>query len=466
MKKDSNPITLGTLPIGKLLVQYSVPAIIAMVATSLYNIIDSIFIGRGVGPLALTALAVNLPLMNLVIAFATLVSVGGATISSIFLGQQNVKRATDVINNVMIMCLIHSVVFGGVTLFFLDDILVVFGATKETLHLAHEFMEVVLYATPLAYVFIGMNNLMRSTGYPTKAMISALISVVVNVILAPIFIFKLEMGMRGAALATVGGQFCGFIWVLSHFLSKKSFVHLDFRGRWLSWNIVKKMYGIGLSPFLMNITACFVVVFLNKALLNNCGNQVDGNMAVGAYGILNRVAMFFVMLVLGITQGMQPLLGYNFGAMKWDRVKKTLKLGIIAGLSVTSVGWLLTEMMPDTLSMMFTTDESLISIAREGFRLFFICFPLVGVQIIITNFFQSIGKPALSIFLSLTRQLLFLLPLLAILPRYFGVTGVWASVGCSDFLAFVLALVTILLVMKRLSKKYNTHSDSINITTN
>ena len=171
LTRNSNPDTLGTLPIGKLLVQYSVPAIIAMVATSVYNIIDSIFIGRGVGPLALTALAVNLPLMNLVIAFATLVSVGGATISSIFLGQQNVKRATDVVNNVMTMCVVHSIVFGGITMFFLDEILDLFGATPETLPLAREFMEVVLYATPLSYIFIGMNNLMRSTGYPAKAMI-------------------------------------------------------------------------------------------------------------------------------------------------------------------------------------------------------------------------------------------------------------------------------------------------------
>ena len=455
MNNDNKASILGTLPIGKLLVQYSVPAIIAMVATSLYNIIDSIFIGRGVGPLALTALAVNLPLMNLVIAFATLVSVGGATISSIFLGQQNVKRATDVVNNVMTMCIIHSVIFGGITMYFLDDILVLFGATKETLHLAREFMTVVLYATPLSYVFIGMNNLMRATGYPAKAMISALISVVVNVILAPILIFKLEMGMRGAALATVGGQFCGFIWVLAHFLSKKSFVHLSRNNKWLSWSIVRKMYEIGLSPFLMNITACFVVVFLNKALLSSSSDSLDGNMAVGAYGILNRVGMFFVMLVFGVTQGMQPILGYNFGAMKWERVKRTLRLGIWAGFGITLIGWILTELMPDTISMMFTTDETLIGFARDGFRLFFICFPLVGCQIIITNFFQSIGKPALSIFLSLTRQLIFLLPLLAVLPRHFGVTGVWASVGCSDFLAFVLALVTRIVMMKRLSKKYN-----------
>ena len=455
LTRNSNPDTLGTLPIGKLLVQYSVPAIIAMVATSVYNIIDSIFIGRGVGPLALTALAVNLPLMNLVIAFATLVSVGGATISSIFLGQQNVKRATDVVNNGMTMCVVHSIVFGGITMFFLDEILDLFGATPETLPLAREFMEVVLYATPLSYIFIGMNNLMRSTGYPAKAMISALISVVVNVILAPIFIFKLDMGMRGAALATVGGQFCGFIWVLIHFMSKKSFVHFCRDNKWFSWSIIKRMYGIGLSPFLMNVTSCFVVVFLNKALLSASGDSIDGNMAVGAYGILNRVGMFFVMLVFGITQGMQPILGYNFGAMKWNRVKTTLKLGIIAGFSITLVGWALTELLPDKLSGMFTTDETLISIARDGFRLFFICFPLVGVQIIITNFFQSIGKPALSIFLSLTRQLIFLLPLLAVLPRYYGVTGVWASVGCSDFLAFALALVTILVMMKRLSKKYN-----------
>lgn len=449
----SNPDTLGTFSIRKLLVQYSVPAVIAMVATSLYNIVDSIFIGHGVGAMAIAGLAITFPLMNLVIAFCTLVAVGGATISSIFMGQRNVQRATDVVNNVMTLCLIHSIVFGGLTLLFLDPILYLFGATAETIGYAREFMRVILYGTPVSYVFIGLNNLMRATGYPSKAMISALITVVVNVILAPIFIFHFHWGIAGAAGATVLSQVVGFFWVLWHFLSKSSFVHFERKNRWLSWNLVKKMYGIGLSPFLMNVTACFVVVFLNKSLLEHAGGVLEGNLAVGAYGILNRVTMFFVMIVFGVTQGMQPILGFNYGALKWDRVKKTLYMGIWIGVGITFIGWVLCELMPDQLSEMFTTDKELIDIARRGFRIYFICYPVVGCQIVIQNFFQSIGKPALSIFLSLTRQLIFLLPLLAVLPRHFGVSGVWASMAGSDVLAFILALLTMIFMMKRLAPK-------------
>lgn len=449
----NNPDTLGIFPIRKLLTQYSVPAIIAMVATSIYNIVDSIFIGHGVGAMAIAGLAITFPLMNLVVAFCTLVAVGGATISSIFMGQRNIKRATDVVNNVMTLCLIHSVIFGGLALLFLDPILYLFGATEETIGYAREFMRVILYGTPISYVFIGLNNLMRATGYPSKAMISALITVAVNVILAPIFIFHFHWGIAGAAGATLIGQGVGFLWVLWHFFSKSSYVHFERDNRWLSWSLAKRMYGIGLSPFLMNVTACFVVVFLNKSLLENAGGVMEGNLAVGAYGILNRVTMFFVMVVFGVTQGMQPILGYNYGALKWDRVKKTLYMGIWIGVGITFIGWVLCETIPDTLSEMFTTDRELIDIARRGFRIYFICYPVVGCQIVIQNFFQSIGKPALSIFLSLTRQLIFLLPLLAILPRHFGVSGVWASMAGSDVLAFLLAVITIIVMLKRLAPK-------------
>ncbi|MDE6268486.1 MAG: MATE family efflux transporter [Muribaculaceae bacterium] len=450
--KSSNPTTLGTLPIGRLLVQYSVPAIIAMVATSLYNIIDSIFIGRGVGPLAISGLAITFPLMNLVIAFCTLVGVGGATISSIFMGQNNLKRATDVVNNVLTLCLIHAAVFGGLTLIFLDPILYFFGATPETIEYAREFMTVILYGTPISYVFLGLNNLMRATGYPAKAMISAFISVGINIILAPIYIFVFDWGIAGAAFATICAQFVAFIWVLCHFLSRKSYVHLNIHARWLQWSLIKRMYGIGLSPFLMNVTACVVVVFLNKSLLD-CGGAEMGNLAVGAYGIINRITMFFVMIVFGVTQGMQPILGFNFGAGNWDRVKKTLRIGIYLGFAITTVGWAIAELLPDRLSGLFTTDPTLTDIARHGFRVYYVCFPVVGIQIIIQNFFQSIGKPALSIFLSLTRQLIFLLPLLAILPHIYGIDGVWASMAGSDFLAFVLAAVTAVVMVKRHTRK-------------
>lgn len=444
---DNNPSTLGTRSIGKLLIQYSVPAIIASVATSLYNIIDSIFIGRGVGAMAIAGLAITFPLMNLVVAFCTLIAVGGATISSIFLGQKNLSRATDVANNVMVLCLIHSVVFGGLTLIFLDPILYFFGATDETIPYAREFMRVILYGTPITYVFIGLNNLMRATGYPKKAMISALISVAVNIILAPIFIFVLEWGIAGAAFATVCGQTVAFVWVLVHFFNPNSYVHFQRHNQWLTPAIIKRIYSIGLSPFLMNVCACIVVIFLNKALLDYGGD--DGNLAVGAYGIINRTTMFFVMIVFGVTQGMQPILGYNYGAGHWDRVKSTLRTGIWLGVIITTVGWAITELLPNSVSSLFTTDNKLIEIARTGFRIYFICYPVVGCQIVIQNFFQSIGKPKLSIFLSLTRQLIFLVPFLEILPRHFGINGVWTSMCASDMLAFFLAIITAWIMIRR-----------------
>lgn len=444
---------LGQKSIGSLLAQYSIPAIIASVATSLYNIVDSIFIGRGVGPMAIAGLAITFPLMNLVAAFCMMIAAGGATITSIFLGQKNFSRATDVVNNVFTLCLIHAFVVGGVTLLFLDDILYFFGATDETIIYAREFMQVILLGTPIAFVFIGLNNLMRATGYPKKAMISALISVAVNVVLAPIFIFSFKWGIRGAACATLCGQTVAFIWVMCHFLSRSSIIHFKLRNRWLSGAIVKRIYAIGMSPFLMNVCACVVVIFINRALLDYGGDQ--GNLCVGAYGIINRTTMFFVMVVFGVTQGMQPILGYNIGSGQYDRVKRTLHTGIWIGVVITSIGWLISEGLPDTVSHLFTTDETLIAISREGFRVYFIVYPVVGCQIVIQNFFQSVGKPKLSIFLSLTRQLLFLLPFLIFMPRLWGITGVWAAMASSDFIAFLTAIITLSWWMKHKFRKLN-----------
>ncbi|MCF0212897.1 MAG: MATE family efflux transporter [Muribaculaceae bacterium] len=448
-QQPQTPESLGSSPIPRLLVQYSVPAIIASVATSLYNIVDSIFIGRGVGAMAIAGLAITFPLMNLVIAFCMFIAAGGAAISSIFLGQKNLARATDVLNNVLVLCLIHAVVFGGLTLIYLDPILKLFGATELTLPYAREFMKVILYGTPISFVFIALNNIMRATGYPKKAMISALFSVIVNVILAPIFIFVLKWGIQGAALATVCAQSVACVWVLSHFLSKKSFVHFQRKNSWFNASIVKNIYSIGMSPFLMNICSCIVVVFINRALLDYGG--ADQNLAVGAYGILNRTTMFFVMIVFGVTQGMQPILGYNYGAKLMSRVKSTLKLGIGIGISVTAIGWAITELLPDQVSSLFTIDPTLIEIARNGFRIYFICYPVVGCQIVIQNFFQSIGHPLYSIFLSLTRQLIFLLPCLWVLPRYFGIDGVWASMAVSDVMAFLFAVIVLLYAFSKRS---------------
>ena len=447
-QKQNTPLSLGSASIGKLLMQYSIPAIIASVATSLYNIIDSIFIGQGVGPMAIAGLAITFPLMNLVIAFCVFIAAGGATISSIYLGQKDIVRAKSVLNIVFWLGLMHSIVFGGLALIFLDEILYFFGATTETIPYAREFMRIILYGSPISYLFVVLNNMLRATGYPQKAMFTALLTVLINLILAPIFIFVLKWGIAGAAFATICGQFVALLWMMIHFSSSKSFVSFN-RSKLFTFSVsvLKKIYAIGLSPFLMNVCACIVVIFINKALLDTGG--VDGNFAVGAFGIVNRTGMLFVMIVFGVTQGMQPILGFNYGAKQWQRVKKTLKIGVIVGVIITTLGFVVAEFFPQQISRLFTTDSTLINMSINGFRISFICYSVVGAQVVIQNFFQSIGKPNISIFLSLTRQLIFLIPTLLIFPHLFGLNGESISLSVSDFMAFAVAAVTMFIIVKR-----------------
>lgn len=438
--------------VGKLLLRYSGPAIIETVCVSLYNIIDSIFIGHNIGPMALAALAIALPLMNLVVAFCTLIATGGASLVSIFMGQKDLRKAMSTVNNVVLLCIVHSLLFGGLMLLFLDPILHLFGATDATIGFARRYMRIILLATPISYLFLGLNNVMRSSGYPKKAMISAMLSVAVNILLCWLFVFRLKLSIEGAALATVCGQTAALIWCIAHFVDKRSVVHFDFSLPWLKWKIVMKSYAIGMAPFLMNCCACIVVVFLNHALLTYGGSK--GNLDISAYGILNRVTMVFVMIVSGVTLGMQPILGFNYGANRWGRIKQTLKIALYIGVGITVVGWIITELFPDRISLIFTYDGELINIDRTGFRIYFICYPVVGAAIIIQNFFQFIDRPKYSIILSMTRQLIFLLPFLLIFPKHFGVDGVWGSMAASDMLSFLVSVVLLIIVMRNLDHKY------------
>ena len=409
--KENNPHILGEAPIGKLLVEYSIPAIIGMTLTSLYNIIDSIFIGHGVGALAISGLAITFPLMNLLVAFCTLVGVGGATLSSIRLGQKDKKGAEDILGNVAILCVINAIFYGGLAFIFLEPILFFFGASEATLPYARDFMQVILLGSPISMLTVGC-----------------------NIILAPIFIFVLNWGIRGAALATICSQFIGMLWVLYHFYSPKTYIRFQRHSMRLKQHIIANIFAIGMSPFVMNVCACCIVIFINNRLLN-----YGGDMAIGAFGILNRIQMLFVMIVMGITMGMQPITGYNYGAQHFDRVKRTLKLGITAGCIITTLGFIIGELFPGIFVGMFTDNHELTDEATLALRIGILSFPVVGAQIVITQFFQSIGKARISIFLSLSRQLLFLLPGLAFLPPFYGVEGVWFSMPLSDALAFAVA---------------------------
>ena len=436
MAQQTDPRILGTEPIGKLLLQYSIPAIIGMTITSLYNIIDSIFIGHGVGPMAISGLAITFPLMNLVVAFCVLISAGGATSSSIRLG------------NTLMLCLTNAVLFGGLAYLFLDPILFFFGASTGTLPYARDFMQVILLGTPITYTMIGLNNVMRATGYPKKAMLTSLVTVIANVIIAPVFIFHFGWGIRGAAMATVLSQFIGMIWVVNHFRNKESFVHF-MPGFWkMKKRIIGSIFSIGMSPFAMNVTACIIVILINNSL-----QKYGGDMAIGAYGIINRLLMLYVMVVMGLTMGMQPIVGYNYGAQKIDRVKHTLRLGIIVGVLITSSGFIICELFPHTVSAIFTDSDELIDMASSGLRICTLMFPFVGAQIVISNFFQSIGMAKISIFLSLSRQLVYLLPGLLLLPPLYGVKGVWISMPVSDGLAFVTAVVILMVYIKKVKEK-------------
>lgn len=448
MPNPNNPHILGTENIGKLLLDYSIPAIIGMTLTSLYNIIDSVFIGHGVGAMAISGLAISFPLMNLIMAFCTLVGVGGATISSIRLGQKDRNGASEVLGNVLVLCIVNAILFGGISLFYLDDILRFFGASDNTLPYARDFMQIILLGTPISYTMIGLNNVMRATGYPRKAMLTSMLTVASNIILAPIFIFYLKWGIRGAGIATVISQFFGMLWILHHFIDKESYIHFEKDMYRLKRRIVLSIFGIGMSPFLMNVCASMVVIIINNSLQNN-----GGDLAIGAYGIINRVLTLFVMVVLGLTMGMQPIIGYNYGARQFDRVRKTLKYGIITGMTITSIGFISCELFPHAIVAMFTDDYELTGLAQTGLQIAVMMFPLVGCQIVISNFFQSIGKAKVSIFLSLSRQLLYLLPCLLFLTPLWGVIGVWSSMPVSDFFAFVTAVIILMMHFRKIKKK-------------
>ena len=436
MSQKGNAMELGTQPVGKLLMQYAIPAIIAMTASSLYNIVDSIFIGQGVGPLAISGLAVTFPFMNLGAAFGAMVGVGASTLISVKLGQRDYTTAQVVLGNVITLNTIIGVVYTIVCLMFLDPILYFFGASADTIVYARDFMEVILLGNIFTHMYLGLNAVLRASGHPQKAMYATINTVIINTILAPIFIYGFDWGIRGAAIATVIAQIVSLIWQFMILTNKNELLHLR-RGIYhLQSKIVRNMIAIGLSPFCMNVASCFIVIFINQGL-----KEYDGDLAIGAYGIVNRLTFICVMIVMGITQGMQPIAGYNYGAQQYHRVNEVLKLAIWGATAVTTFTFLVGELVPELTVSIFTTDEGLISRAAEGFRISVLLFPIVGFQMVTSNFFQSIGMANKAIFLSLTRQLLFLLPCLIVLPRFMGAAGIWWSMPISDLIASIVAAV-------------------------
>ena len=453
MQGNNNPLTLGTESVKKLLLRYAIPSIVAMLSSSLYNMIDSIFIGHGVGAMAISGLAITMPIMNVIAALGTLVSVGGATLMSVKMGQGDKKSAEYILRNVLMLNVIIGLCLTAAGVIFLDDILYFFGASENTIPYAREFMHIILSGTAVTHVYLGLNDMLRASGYPGKAMGVILTAIAINCVLNPLFIFGFKWGIAGSAFATVIAQTVAMSIELVHFMRNKHFIHFERKMFGLKAHIVKGIFSIGVSPFLMNICASIVVIFINKSLMT-----YGGDFYVGAYGIINRVLMVFIMIVIGLNQGMQPIVGYNFGARKFDRVARALRYAIFAAVAVTTSGFLMAEIFPHLLANMFTGDQELIDIASHGMRIVLIMFPIVGFQMVTANFFQSIGKVRKAILLSLTRQMLFLVPLLIILPRFMGTLGVWISMPIADSLATVLAVF----LLTRQMKKFRENNDNDN----
>lgn len=427
--------SLETEPIGSLLFGYSIPAIISMVIVSLYNIFSSIFIGHGVGALAITGLAVTFPFMNLVLAVCMLVAIGGATVCSIELGAKNPECAAQVLGHNVVLSLLFAVLFAAVCLVFIDPILRRFGASDATIGYAREYMRIILWGAPIGNLMLALSHFLRASGYPTKSMAISLLSVGANIALTPLFIFVFDMGIKGAGYATVLSQLFALVFLIRHFRNPASAVHFKpgiFR---LRRSVVKAILSIGLSPFLMNVCACLIIMVINVSLYKQ-----GGDLAIGAYGIANRLLMLFAMTIMGLTQGMQPIIGYNFGAKRIDRVRRTLKLGIIAGTAVTTAGCLAAQLFPEILARLFTNHPDLIAMSVNGLRLCTPLFFLVGSQIVITGYFQSMGRASIAIFMSLSRQLLFLLPGLLFLPGLLGLDGVWVSLPIADGVAALVSM--------------------------
>ena len=447
---QSIPTELGTEKIGKLLKQYAIPAIIAMTASSLYNMVDSIFIGHGVGAYAIAGLAITFPLMNLGAAFGSLVGVGASSLISMLLGEKNYGMAQKVFGNVITLNLLIGLIYTVVVLLFLDPILIFFGGSEQTLPYAREYMVIILWGNMITHMYFGLNAVLRAAGFPKRAMYATIFTVVLNTVLDPVFIYLFDMGISGAAIATVLSQFIALCMQLKWFSNKNEVLHFKKGIYNLVPRISRDILAIGASPFLMNVAACFIVILINSGL-----KKYSGDLAIGAYGIINRVAFIFVMIVMGLNQGMQPIVGYNYGAKKFDRVHKTLVTTILLATGVTTFGFLIAELFPKLFIVMFTTEGQLIDIAEKGMRIIFMFFPIVGFQMVTTNFFQSVGMAGKSIFLSLSRQLIFLAPCLVILPLFFGVTGIWTSMAVSDALASIVAAFMLTNQIKKFKRAIN-----------
>ena len=448
MDNKQAALALGQKPVGQLLWQYALAAIVAMTASSLYNIIDRAMIGQVVGPEAIAGLGITFPFMNLSAAFGAAVGVGSSTCISVKLGQKDYATAEHLLGNTVTLNLVIGFVFMVVCFVFLDPILRFFGASDVTLPYAREFMQVILAGNMVTHMYFGMNAVLRAAGKPRHAMWATLFTVACNIVLVVMFVWWFRWGIRGAALATITSQTLAMCWQLWIFSDKRELLHLR-RGIYrLKSALVRNIIAIGISPFLMQTTSCVIVIFMNNQFV-----RYGGDMAVGAYSIANSMVMVFFMFVMGMIQGMQPIVGYNYGAEKFDRMFRCLWITIACATAILLVGWVLSMAFPRQIARIFTSDETLLTLSAHGLVIDMLVFFVVGSQAVITNFFQCIGKVKVSISLSLSRQLFLLLPMAYVFPLFWDLDGVWYSMPASDFGSFAMTIPLLMWYMKKIKRQ-------------
>jgi putative MATE family efflux protein len=447
-ENQSGAFELGKEPIGRLLLKYSIPAIVGMIVVSLYSIVDRIFIGQGVDEYALSGLALTFPLMNLVAAIGTLVGVGASTRISIVLGMKDIKWARNILGNAFFLTFIASALLIAPSMIWLEEIVRLFGGSERTTPYALDYLRIVIPGSVFTNLSFSFGGMMRAAGFPRKSMLTNIIGVSLNAILDPIFIFGLDLGIRGAAWATVISMLVSALFVLHHFADRKHDVHFEREGFRLKKRIIRNIVSIGLAPFLMNAAASLVNIVMNRQLFDT-----GGDLAIGAMGIIGSYGTFFVMMVMGLCMGMQPIVGYNFGAHKLKRMKDTLRLAIRNATAIVCVGFLLGELAPGVLISLFTDEETLREMTLPGMRIVFALIPLIGFQIVVAQFHQSIGLAGAAIFMSLSRQVLFLMPLIWLFGTLWGLTGVWWALPVSDGIATLTAAYFLV----RIRRKFYRH---------
>ncbi|MDO4971933.1 MAG: MATE family efflux transporter [Bacteroidales bacterium] len=441
---------LDTAPLGKLLWKYSLPAVVGIVVMSIYNIIDRIFIGQGVGPDAIAGLAITFPVMNVSAAFGVLIGAGASARTSILLGMQAKDKAEQVLGNSMVMTLVFGTFYIAMFAIFMDPVLRMFGASDTSLPYAHDFMLYILPGLMFNNITFSFNNVMRASGYPTKAMITMFIGAGLNVILAPIFIFWLEMGIKGAAIATDISMGVSMLFVLAHFFNKNNEIHFKSGIYRLRRDILMPILAIGAAPCIVNSAGCVI-----NAVINNTVYHYGGDQAVAAIGIFTAITGLVITFVVGVCMGMQPIVGYNYGAKRFDRLMRTFWMSAGVCTIVCTIGCLVCQIFPEAISRMFTSDPSLIAASATTLRLATAAFWIAGFQMVVTNFFQSVGEAGKSIFMSLTRQVLFIIPFLLILPQFWKIDGVWLAFPFSDLCSTVTAALMMVWQIKKIRRLEN-----------